>query len=112
MNRLLASEMAKRVRVQRVIRQYDNINRFMHSVEEAFIASGTRPIAVIISRVDAKNRLRVLTPDDPDNFSRDADLGELQQFVSMLGYPSNCFRCSEGNSGEHYLQMCLPHPLS
>jgi hypothetical protein len=112
MNRLLASEMAKRVRVQRVIRQYDNINHFMHYIEEAFIQSNARPINVIISEIEWTKRLRV---NGLDEVGREATLGECQHLMSILGYPSNCFRCRDEDnalSGEHLLQVSLPHPLS
>jgi hypothetical protein len=111
MNRLLASEMAKRVRTEIVSQQYHNITRFMSSVEKAFIASGARPIAVIISQIDWDNRLQVL--DDTSDY-RDASIGECQHLFTTLGYPSNCFRCreGEGQSNEHYLQVCLPHPFN
>lgn len=112
MNRLLASEMAKRVRTEIVSQQYQNINRFMNSVERAFIVSGARPVAVVLSRIDWDNRLQVL--DGATSSYRDADLGEYQHLFTTLGYPSNCFRCLEGQgqSGEHYLQVCLPHPFN
>lgn len=111
MNRLLASEMAKRVRVQRVIRQYDNINHFMHHIEEAFIQSNARPISVVISEIEWTKRLRV---NGLDEVGREADLGEMQELFSTLGFPSNCCRCreGEGQSGEHFLQVCLPHPFN
>lgn len=110
MNRLLASEMAKRVRVQRVIRQYDNVNRFMHSVEEAFINSKLSVVAVILSQVNVENRLRVNTLDE---LGREATLEEHQELFTMLGFPTNCFRCPEGEGepGEAYIQVCLPHPF-
>lgn len=110
---ILASEMAKRVRTQRITRKYSNVDRFMHIIEQMFIESNARPISVIVSGINVDHRLHVLTPGD-DSPSREASLTEIQDLIHILGFPSNGFRCrdGEGLSGEHMLQVCLPHPLS
>lgn len=111
MNHLLANEMAKRVRVQRVVRKYDNTIHFMHHIEEAFIQSNARPISVVVSEIDERLRLRVNTLDEN---GREADLGEIQEFFTTLGYPSNCFRCraDQGLPNEAYIRLELPHPFN
>lgn len=109
----LASEMAKRVRITQIGRRYGNVDNFMHSVEEAFVESNARPIAVILSRISEGNRLWVTDENDETSY-RDANLGEYQDLFTTLGYPSNCFRCREGEglSGEFFIQVQLPHPFN
>lgn len=109
-----AREMSQRVLVQRIARQYDNVNHFMHRIEQMFIESQARPINVIISKLPENERLRFNTPNNGPITDREATLVECQNLISMFGFGSNCFRCREDDgaqSGEHLLQVYLPRVI-
>lgn len=106
-----ATEMAKRVLMQRVVGRFANADSFMQRIEEMFIASSARPINVIISKIPVARRLRVYTPESETDVDRVATLEECQELVSIYGFPSNCYRCREQDdalSGEFMLHISLP----